>query len=134
VARTFDAEIIQRMGEANIALTYSARNYVVEARLRYLYEAYREGLYKTRPAPPKTIETVCGVVLLDGEPLPEDWRGAEYTYAPINLHCGYWRIQFGSKWSDKVLEVFLNRDTHGAADAKALAAVFLETINQRRLG
>ena len=85
---------------------------------------------------PKSAKEKEGVLIWQGRELPEVWRGAEYkfgtrAFVPLSRQ---WRIEFRSDFSMDTIMLWLDPDKHSGEEADKIAATYLETINQRRLG
>jgi hypothetical protein len=82
----------------------------------------------------KPAEAEEGVLLFHGAPLPEKWLGAHYALgvrAPVGKQ---WRINFTSEFSSDTIMLWLSMEKYSGIEADKVAATYLETINQRRLG
>lgn len=91
----------------------------------------------SNPSPqnmPKSEEE--DVVLWDGRPAPENWRGAKI--AEVKRRMEYqgtrWRMDFKSVWTTDVLVLYLSTDKYSGEQADAIAATHMEALNQRRVG
>ena len=82
----------------------------------------------------KPAEEKNGVLMFRGAELPDKWMGA--FYAMVNrIPVGkQWKISFNSEFSSDTIMLWLSMDEFSGNDADKVAATYLETINQRRLG
>lgn len=90
----------------------------------------------TAPQAPKPMQEKEGVLFWQGRELPEVWRGAEYKIGArsFNATSRQWKIEFRSDFSKDTIMLWLDPDKHSGEEADKIAATYLETINQRRLG
>lgn len=77
-----------------------------------------------------------GVLFWQGREMPEVWRGAEYKFGSRRFVAmsHQWQVSFVSDFSSDTIMLWLDPDKHSGEEADKIAATYLETINQRRLG
>ena len=82
----------------------------------------------------KPAEAEEGVLMFRGAPLPDKWMGAHYDTTSRAVVGRQWKISFMSDHSSDTIMLWLSVDQYSGNDADKVAATYLETINQRRLG
>lgn len=77
-----------------------------------------------------------GVLFWQGREMPEVWRGAEYKFGSRRFVAmsHQWQVSFVSDFSSDTIMLWLDPDKHSGEEVDKIAATYLETINQRRLG
>ena len=83
---------------------------------------------------PKQVRYPFGELYTRNQPLPVDWRGAEYGEVEREVENGCWKLTFSSKWTHETIIVHLDLQTLSGEQVDRMAKTFLEVINQRRLG
>lgn len=84
--------------------------------------------------PLKSAEEKNGVLMFRGGELPDKWMGAHYSRVARVPIGRQWKISFSSEFSSDTIMLWLSMDEFSGNDADKVAATYLETINQRRLG
>ena len=82
----------------------------------------------------KPAEEKNGVLMFRGAPLPDKWMGAFYAMVNRVPVGKQWKISFNSEFSSDTIMLWLSMDEFSGNDADKVAATYLETINQRRIG
>jgi hypothetical protein len=82
----------------------------------------------------KSAEAEEGVLMFRGAVLPDKWMGAHYGVTNRAAVGKQWKISFTSLYSSDTIMLWLSMDEFSGNDADKVAATYLETINQRRLG
>ena len=87
-----------------------------------------------QPQGMKPAEEKNGVLMFRGAPLPDKWMGAFYAMVNRVPVGKQWKISFNSEFSSDTIMLWLSMDEFSGNDADKVAATYLETINQRRIG
>ena len=76
-----------------------------------------------------------GVLYMHNAEMPGDWAGAKITDYKRTSDGKRWHIAFSSKW-DKSLDIrlYLDIEELNGTEVNAMAATYMETLNQRRVG
>lgn len=79
----------------------------------------------------------CGVLYLNGAPLPDDWRGAYTDRIERSMAVGdnpRWIFNFKSKWGSEIIVLHLDAEKMSGEEATRVAETYKEALNQRRVG
>ncbi|CAB4241129.1 hypothetical protein UFOVP228_27 [uncultured Caudovirales phage] len=82
----------------------------------------------------KPAEEKEGILFFRGGEMPDRWLGAHYSRIARVAVGKQWKISFTSEFSSDTIMLWLSMDQYSGNDADKVAATYLETINQRRLG
>jgi hypothetical protein len=133
--KAFDAHM--KMGDFeganNVRLQYAQ---MMQAQSQYGTTIYDSTTGATIAAHnPSDFKPEFGVLYYNNRPLPSDWAGAKITELARTHSAGGWLVMFRSKW-DKALEIrlYISSDEHNGREVDAMAANFMEALNQRRVG